>query len=214
MGISIAITFILLGFIFLALRRVFGVFPDSWEWVGIVLAGVGLTMGTPFVFQKLWGQPDLRTRFENGVEGADRFLPVYLENPPIKKRILRWLGVKRDTIQSLTIQFRIREVGSGRILIPIRQARIYSDDDPTDFGRNRISLPPTYSVAATIIVAQWDTETGKALIPPDRIREGFSLDVGQYQVDIILSVDGEPKIISRQFVVGQKADDLSWIKQN
>ena len=212
MWFTVAIIFIVLGVLFLALRGSFGDFPSNWEWVGIVLAGVGLAMATPSIFQMLWGRSILRTQFENGIEGESRFLPIYLENPPIRSRILRKLGVKRDTIQSLTVQFRISEAGSGKIVVPIRQARIYSDDDPTDRGRNRISLPATYSVAASVIIVRWDTQKDKAFIPPDRLREELPLESGQYRVHVIFLVDGDPKISSRQFVIGEKADDLTWIK--
>lgn len=214
MWLSILIALIALVILFLAFLGIFGRFPDNWEWVGIVLAGVGLTMATPSILQLLWGRPVLRTRFENGVQEIERFLPIYLENPPVKNRLMRRLGVRRDTIQSLTVQFRIIEAGSGKIIIPIRQARIYSDDDPTDMGRDRISLPPTFSVAASVMIVRWDTQKNKALIPPDRLRTEYPLDAGQYRVDVSLIVDGDPIIVSRQFVVGQKADDLSWIKPN
>lgn len=214
MWISVTFVLIALVILLLAFVDVFGRFPDNWEWVGIVLAGVGLAMASPSILRMFWGRPLVKTRFENGVEEAERFLPVYLENPPVKNRILRKLGVRRDTVQSLTVQFRISEVGSGKIVIPIRQARIYSDDDATDEGRNRIALPPTFSVAASVMIVQWNAQKNKALIPPDRLREEFALGAGHYQVDIILSVDGDPMLVSRQFVVGQKADDLSWINPN
>lgn len=212
MWFTVAIIFIVLGVLFLALRGSFGGFPSNWEWVGIVLAGVGLAMAAPFTLERLWGRSILRTKFENGTIGKSRFLIIYLENPPIRSRILRKLGVKRDTIQSLTVQFSISEAGSGKIVVPIRQAGIYSDDDPTDRLRDRISLPATYTVAASVVIVRWDTQKGKAVVLPDRLREELPLESGQYRVKVIFSVDGEPKMSSRQFVVGEKADDLTWIK--
>lgn len=214
MWLLILLALITMVIIFLAFSGVFGRFPDNWEWVGIVLAGVGVALAMPSVFQLLWGRPILRTRFENGVDENNRFLPVYLDNPPIRNQIMRRLGVRRDTIQSLTIQFHISEAGSGKIVIPIHDARIYSDDDPTDMGRDRISLPPTFSVAASIMIVRWDTQKNKAIVPPDRLRAEYPLDAGQYKVNISLIVDGDPTLVSHQFVIGQKADDLSWIKPN
>ncbi len=212
MWLSIIVALIALVILFLAFLGVFGRFPDNWEWAGFVLAGIGIAMAVPSIFQSLWGRPFLRTRFENGVDKANRFLPVYLDNPPVRNRILKRLGIRRDTIQSLTIHFQIKEAGSGKIIVPIRQARIYSDDDPNDMGRDRIALPPTFSVAASVMIVRWDIQKKKALIPPDRLRTEYPLDSGRYIVDISLIVDGDPTIVSRQFVVGQKADDLSWIK--
>lgn len=55
-------------------------------------------------------------------------------------------------------------------------------------------------------------KSNKAVVLPDRLRETSALSEGAYQVSIIFSVDGEPKIISRQFIVGKNADDLVWVK--
>ena len=178
---------------------------------GTVAGIVAIKMATQPLLQVLYGQPRLRTKFEVGVEGVDRFLLVYLDNPPIKNRILKKLKVKRNPIQSLTVQFRIREAGSGKIVDPIRNARIFSDDDDDDSGHWRISLPPTFSVSASIMVARWDTQKKKACVLPDRTKPELILESGQYKVDIIFLVDGEEKIETRQFVVGQEADDLKWI---
>jgi hypothetical protein len=210
---SIAIILIILGILFFALGGFFGRFPDNWEWVGIVLAGVGLAMATPSIFQMLWGRPTIKMQFENGVKEVDRFLPVYLSNPPIKNKILKKLGVRRETIQSLTAQFRISELGSGRVIIPSRQARIYSDEDPDDKGRFRTTLPPTFSVAASIMVVLWDVKKDKAIVLPDRLREVSSLPEGAYLVHIIFLVDGDPISVSRQFIIGKKADDLTWVQK-
>lgn len=207
----IIIVVIILVILFLAFFGIFGRFPDNWEWVGIILAGIGITMAMPPILQLFWGHHSLRTRFENGVDGVKRFLPVYLDNMPVKNKILKKLGIKRDTIQSLTVQFRISEAGSGKVIIPIHNARIYSDDDPTDIGKDRISLPATLSVGACIMIVQWDAQKKQAIVLHDRLMSEFPLNTGQYIIDISLFVDGEPRIISRQFVVGQRADDLSWI---
>lgn len=212
MWFLVAIVLVVLGLFSLALRGFFGRFPDNWEWIGIILAGVGLAMGAPTIFSMLWGRPIVKAQFEKGMEGAERFLIVYLANPPMKSWVLRKLGVRRGTVQSLKVQFRISEAGSNKIITPIRQARIYSDDDSTDCGRDRIALPPTFSVAASIIVVKWDTNGNKAFVTPDRLRQPTMLEPGMYRVDLILLVDGDPMRMSRQLVVGQKADDLDWVK--
>ena len=98
--------------------------------------------------------------------------------------------------------------------MPIRHARLFSDDDSSDIGSNRIVLPPTYSVAASIMVAMWDNKNKRAVILGDRIRQPLLLGEGYYWIQIIIFVDGSPREISRQFVVGKNADDLIWTKPN
>ncbi|MBA7569777.1 hypothetical protein ES708_11518 [subsurface metagenome] len=77
-----------------------------------------------------------------------------------------------------------------------------------------IVLPPTFSVAASIMIVTWDSQKRKAIIPGDRLGQPLPLDEGCYRADIIIFVDGDPKTISRQFVVGKNADDLIWANPN
>jgi len=198
----------------LAFIGIFGRFPDEWEWVGIVLAGVAIAMATPTIFQMFWGRACIETDFEVSAMGSERSLVILLKNPPIKSRILGLLGVKRETVQSLTAEIRISEFGSKKIIVPIRHARLFSDEDTSDKGSNRMMLPPTYSVAASIMVAMWDNKNKKAVILGDRPRQPLLLGAGYYYAQIIIFVDGEPKEFSRQFVVGKNADDLIWAKPN
>lgn len=206
----VILVIILLGLLCLAFVGIFGRYPDEWEWIGVILAGVGLAMATPNIFQMFWGRPLVRAQFERYVEDGERALLIFLNNPPVQKRLLRILGVKRETVQGLTAEFRISEVANGKVIVPIRHANIYSDDDTSDIGRSRVILPPTYSVAASIIIAKWDISKNKVVIPSDRLRKELQIDAGYYQADIILFVDGDPQHISRRFVVGGKADDLIW----
>lgn len=168
-------------------------------------------MTAPTISQMMWGGPTLRTQFEMYYENTQRALIIYLNNPPRVKRIWRFLGVRRETIQSLTAEFRISEIGTNRIIVPIRHARIYSDDDPTDLGKDRIVLPPTFSVGACIAIIYWDTAKNEAKIMLDRLRPLITIAPGYYQITIIFFIDGLPKNVVRKFVVGDKPDDLMWV---
>lgn len=210
----VILVIVILALLFLAFWGIFGRFPDEWEWVSAILAGMALAVAIPSIVQKVWGCPLVRTEFERYEQDGERVLLIFLSNPPVQKGLLRILGVRRETVQSLTAEFRISEVGSGKMIIPIRHARIYSDDDPSDIGRARIVLPPTYSVGATIIIARWDIEIKKIVIPGDRLRKEIQLDAGYYQANIILFVDGIEQHITRRFVVGEKPDDLIWVNPN
>lgn len=209
MILSIAIALIILALIFFSLKGLFGYFPDNWEWVGIVLAGVGLAVATPSIFQRAFGKPIAEIEYFRGVDREDRFLSVFLMNPPIKNKFLKMLGVRRETIQSLVVQFRISEQGSNKVIIPIRTARIITDEDSEYTGKDRITLPPTYSVGATCMFVLWDEKKNKALVISNR-DEQKELDQGYYAIYISLIVEGEYKKYSATFVVGEKADDLIW----
>ncbi len=203
-----------LAILLIAFIGIFGRFPDEWEWVGVVLAGVGIAMATPSIFQMFWGRACVETEFEVSAKGSGRSLLIFLKNPPVKSRVLKILGVKRETVQSLTAEIRISEFGSKKIIVPIRHARLFSDDDSPDKGSNRIVLPPTYSVAASIMIAMWDNKNKGVIILGDRLRQSLLLGEGYYYAQIIIFVDGDPREISRQFVVGKNADALIWAKPN
>ena len=205
----IGIVLIVLALVLLAMRGAFGDFPAQWEWVGIVFAGVGILMASPMVLQMIWGRPRLSVEFENDAHGEERLLIVFLKNLPIGT-LVKALGVKRDTIQSLTASLQVAEVGSGRIIIPVLQLRIYSDDDETDNGRGRTVLPPTYLVGANLVVAKWDAKARRVIVPPTRTHPETPLPEGYYEARILFLVDGEKTQYNRRFKVGQAADELDW----
>ncbi|MDO8532542.1 MAG: hypothetical protein Q7T26_10355 [Dehalococcoidia bacterium] len=211
MAITALVVLVTLALSILALRGVFGEFPSSWGWFLAIISGLGLMMGTQTVFQALWGRPVLQTEFEVSDGKETRLLLVFLKNIPVKNKVIKKLGVRRETIQSLTAQFRIAEAGSGKVVVPIHQARISSDDNSSDEGSFRIALPPTFSVGASIVVAAWEPKSQKSVIPPDRLRGMTPLEPGLYRAEIILLVDGDPMPrIFRQFVVGETRYDLIW----
>lgn len=206
-----AIVLLLLAILCLAFIGIFRRFPDEWEWVGVVLAGLGIAMATPSILQMFWGRACIETKFEVSAKGHERSLVILLKNPPMRNRILKTLGVKRETVQSLTAAIRISEFGSKKIIVPIRHARLFTDEDTSsDKWFSRIVLPPTYSAAATIMAARWDNGNKRAIILGDILRQPLLLSEGYYNAQIIILVDGEHNEISRQFVVGKNADDLIW----
>lgn len=183
------------------------------QFVGLGLAvfsAVGVLFAAPTLLQIFFGGPKLNTRFDNDSGDGHRLLIVFLENQPAAKWLRRLAVVKRDTIQSLTATFQIYHVEAGSVVVPVHQARMYSDDDPTDEGRDRITLPPTYSVAASIVVAIWNSNSGLAEIPPTRRSASVPLMPGTYEARIALIVDGEPDVQVKLFSVGRSAADLDW----
>jgi hypothetical protein len=204
------LTIIVVGVLVILILAFIGII--EWELVGIVIAGLGLVTAVPSVFQMFWGRARIDTQFEVSAHGNERMLVIFFQNPPIKDKWLKLLGIKREEVQSLSAEYRISEFGSKKVIMPIHRCRLYTDEDINEKGSDRIVLPPTYSVGANTIIAVWDNATHKAAILPDRIRDILYLDEGYYIVQIIIFVDGQPKEIIRQFVVGKNADDLIWAK--
>jgi hypothetical protein len=207
----ILISVVALVIIIVIIGGVLGRFPNVWEWVGIVFAVVGVAIGVPSLLQRIFSRPKLVTEYDKYVRGQERGLIVFLKNPPLgKKSFLKKLGVRRDTVSSLSASFRIS--GGGKVIIPIMHCRIYTDDDPTDAGSWRIALPPTFSWSTSVMIAMWDDAKKKAIVLGDTVRGSVELSAGLYRMDIIYLVDGQPENEFREFIVGENADDLVWIR--
>lgn len=219
MAFLLAFVFVVLGLSVLALGGIWGVSPARWQWVAIILAGMGIMVGTPSLFQMLMGRAKLVVDFDKIVEQQKRSLAIFLKNPQLgdgaigKKSIWRRLGVKREAIESLIVSFRISEVGTGKVVIPTMQARIYSDADPSERGSWRVTVPATLSFETTVMVAMWNDSKKVAIVPGDRIRAVVELPQGIYRVEAIFVVDGEPQKRFREFIVGPTADELAWVRQ-
>jgi len=208
----ILISVVVLAIIIIIIGVAIGRFPNVWEWVGILVAVVGVAIGVPNLLQRIFGRPKLLREYDKYVRGQERGLMVFLKNPPLeKKSFLKKFGVRRETISSLSASFRILK--GGKTIVNIMHCRIYTDDDPTNAGSWRIALPPTFSWSTSIMVAMWDDAKKKAILIGDTVRSQVELSAGQYRMAIIYLVDGEPENEIREFIVGKNADDLVWIKQ-
>lgn len=183
------------------------------QWVDVILSftafGIAI-VALPTILQMFWGRPLLRVEFDRAVEDQERMLAVYLKNPPIKSRTLSRMGVRRESIQSLAASFQIAEVGSGRVLDPIRHGIFFTDEELEPRPKERVALPPTYSVATSFGVAKWMPDTNSVVVPPDRLRGALPLAAGYYLAKVVVMVDGEPKNYERRFKVGANPDDLVW----
>ena len=50
-------------------------------------------------------------------------------------------------------------------MIPVMQARIYSDADSSDEGSFRVRVPPTMSYETCIMIAMWNENKKVAVVP-------------------------------------------------
>ena len=219
MPFLLGFAFVIFGFLVLALGGIWGVMPEGWEWVGGLFAVVGVIMEIPGLLQMTKGRAKLIVEFDKIVEQEKRSLALFMKNPQLgdvsigKKSIWRRIGVKRESVESLIVSFQIREVGSGKVVIPIMQARIYSDADSSEEGSWRVRVPPTLSYETSVMVAMWNESKRVAVVPGDRLRGEVKLPKGSYRIEVIFVVDGEPQKRFRGFIVGDSADELSWVRQ-
>jgi len=205
---------IVLGFAISAV--LFAAVPEWVRWVGYFITLVGVIMNIPGWLQRGIGGAKLMVEFERIVREEKRGLAIGMKNPPLgdasigKKSIWRRIGVKRETIKSLVVSFAISEVGTGRVVIPVMHARIYSEADSSGQGNWQVTLPPTLGFATSVLVALWDEGRKVAIVPGDNDRAEVELPKGVYRIDAAFVVDGEPETRSGEFIVGDAADNLNW----
>jgi hypothetical protein len=190
--------------------------PAWLQWVGFFIAGVGVIMEIPDWLQRRIGGAKLMVEFERIVREEKRALAIGMKNPPLgdastgKKSIWRRIGVKRETVKSLVVSFGISEVGTGKVVIPAMNARIYSAADSSGQGNWLVTLPPTLRFETSVIVALWNENGKVAIVPGDNDRTQVELPKGVYRIDATFVVDGEPQKRSREFIVGDTTDNLTW----
>ena len=61
------------------------------------------------------------------------------------------------------------------------------------------------------MIAMWDSEKKTAIVVGDKSRNPVELSAGIYRIEVIFLVEGQPIKEFREFIVGDKADDLVWI---
>lgn len=190
--------------------------PAWMQWVGFFIAGIGIIMKIPDWLQRRIGGAKLMVEFERIVREGKRALAIGMKNPPLgdastgKKSFWRRIGVKRETMKSLVVSFGISEVGTEKVVIPDMNARIYSAADSSGQGNWLVTLPPTLSFETSVIVAMWNENGKVAIVPGDNDRGQVELPKGVYRIDANFVVDGEPQKKSREFIVGDAADNLNW----
>ena len=219
MPFLVGVVFIVLVLLLVSLNAFWGSFPHGWDLVVLILTGAAVMIGVPISVQMLVGRAKLIVKYDKVVAKQTRSLGIFLKNPQLgdastgKKSVWRKLGVKRETIESLIVSFRISEVGSGKIWIPIMQAAIYSDADSSEQGSWRVTVAPTLTFETSVMVAMWNDSKKVAVVPGDRLRTPVELPKGIYRIEAAFVVDGEPQKRFRNFIVGDTGDGLTWVEE-
>jgi hypothetical protein len=188
--------------------------PIYIQWIGFFLAvfsATGVLLALPTLLQLLFGGPRLYLEFDSHDENGSRLLIVFIKNRPIDKPFGQFSFIRRDTIESLTATFQIVREDTHFIVVPVHRARIHSGEEGDELGPDRIRLPPTSSVGASIAVCRWNGSTGRAEIPATRGKGPTPLQAWNYEARMIFHFDGRRKDVLSKFAVGPTLVDLQWL---
>lgn len=118
-------------------------FPVSMEWVGLVLAIIGVVVAMPWILSLIFGDPELKAFFDSCEVDNSTVLGCEICNPPIIDGCLYYLGARRQTALGVRGQWAIEEPHSSRVLY--RGNVLFVNDDLLSGGSSVIDIPPSES---------------------------------------------------------------------
>ncbi|MXW90492.1 MAG: hypothetical protein F4Z47_01705 [Rhodospirillaceae bacterium] len=180
--------------------------PDWLQWSDVFLSLIafGLAVVTlPTAFQMWWGKPHLTITFRReGVEaGAVLFLSV--SNKPVKNKLLRSIGVRRDAAQNVGAIAEIRESGTNRF-IGRKTLELSVNRGERSF---RVNIFPKSPALAFLIRHKHGEENAE-------FSDGkIELPQGEYMCELNI-IWREEKIVQRRtFAVGGSINNTRWRAQ-
>jgi hypothetical protein len=178
-------------------------FPAQWSWVALIIGVLAFLVAIlPFI-RMMWGGPKILLHFRIEDMENNCYYSCEIHNIPIRNRLLKALGVRRETAQDVTAAFEIEERGTGKTICPITQALIKTQ---TRVGAERILLPASFFPALFAIVF---IEKGKSEVRVMR-EDKLILPIGNYTAKVRVFA-GEDKYISKcNFVVDNKHPFVLW----
>jgi hypothetical protein len=160
----------------------------------------------PTALQMFWGGPKLAI---NGVEivGPEgRRLLCNIFNTPVTSKILRRLGVRRESLV-VSADFQICESGSNRVVLDTARASLIDIGGPNASGTPRASLVDHIPVSFVCVI---HTNDGKAIAADPQQKTGVILSPGRYRVNVNVICGDTRFPISREITIGERSIGTHW----
>jgi len=183
---------------------------DFWEWFTLVtgiMGGVAFLMAIQPFLHTIWGRP--RISFIFHVEDMEKqcYYGCEIHNDPIKNKLLRKLGIRRDLAQDVAATFEIREKGTNKLICPRTPALIKTSQGVGGF---RVSLPASFFPATFAIVFIDKANKTVQIMRDDKI----VMTMGDYTATIQVVV-GEDRFVGKcNFVIDSKHPFVYWDVKN
>ncbi|MBI2170778.1 MAG: hypothetical protein HYU30_01980 [Chloroflexi bacterium] len=176
---------------------------DTWTLVGILLGGVALILATPTFLQMLFGQPKLVVLLDTHEGDTIKKLYAAVQNPPTQNRLLRLIGIKRDTIPEIMGYYSVKEDGTRRQVCYGVIAEFFRTE--TDiFVRG--SLPP-YRIAIRAEIATWESDK----VTLTKRANNLLIEPGYYEAELVVVEAEKEHKVKRRFAVGQRRTEFRWL---
>lgn len=195
--------------LFSAIRRPV---PPVWQWSGLaisVIAFVLAIMTLPTAFQMWWGRPEIKIRFVKADRSNMVALQCYIENEPIRSKLLRMLGVHRDSAD-IAADLTVRETPNGRQIVHKRPLLNIEQGEPTLRVTLAARLPAIFAVAY-----QMRDNQQAAIFSDggDRIDTGneILLVPGVYEAEVHVLLQDANVVSKKTFQIGRNSEGTYWL---
>lgn len=171
--------------------------------LGLIFGCIALIMATPTLAQMFWGRPEIEFEFTASETHNAKFLECYITNSPVTKRLLKFLGVHRETAVDVWGMYEISEIGTGRVVLPATNAKFTGRNG--EAGSSHVSISSgTIGRKFGVVFLSPDDQKVKVLDEPNTI-----LGIGIYSVYIRIMAAERLKRATRKFTVHQDGS-LFW----
>src|SRR5579864_6882923 len=132
--------------------------PPSPEWqcVGLIVGFIALALALlrcPPQCRRSSVARSCGSRSTRSSGGSTSLFAAWIQNTPVTNRLLRLFGVRRQPADDMTEFFRIREEGTGRIVVDLVQATLLPMGSGGPPPAQRIAIAASFLPASLLIVA-------------------------------------------------------------
>jgi hypothetical protein len=181
---------------------------DHWLAIfGVILGVAAMVMAAPPLFQMFFGRPRLRFEADDFTGPDGRILVIAIKNPPVRNRILRFLGVEREYGDVIAF-FDIQELGTGRIVANSVRGQMQTVH-LRELGLQGRSMPG-FTVGLTVVA----TRNGQATIVSGNSEEMKDLPLGFYVARISIFRGQDIYRIGQKFRVDATDHKTIWDVRN
>jgi hypothetical protein len=171
---------------------------------GVVIGLPALAMAVSPFCQMIWGRPKLAIKFVEftGTEGKDLICSIV--NIPIKNKILKWIGVRREA-GDLYVSFDIIEEGSNRLLFGSIPGVI------NDAAARKLALVsrarPNFPSVVSVILCR----NSKTIVHDPRGPKLIAINPGYYRARVLIACDDDSQIADKSMKIDNDMVKTNWI---
>jgi hypothetical protein len=177
----------------------------DWGIIGTVVALVALAVGAPPCLQMFCGKPCVRLSFAETDEPDAKLLMGRLDNPVVKNKFLKWVGVRRNGI-AVFVQFDVQVHGTNQMVVSHFRP-VLTRTTSSETGISLVLEPP---LPLVFTVVQHSANGAQSLNDAPGLNAAVNLVPGEYYATISVGCHDGVLKGRRSLTVGQVRQGTYW----